>query len=199
MKRLKARWLSFIGEPPIALCNSLHKQVFSAYQSAESIAGFHVIDGLSRAFLERDCGGALYFLIAPANKHIRCQRRFYAHAKGYMDNARWFFMFVPCIEWCRVSSFNRWPLHRIRKAIGLVSSAKQDASSYFYLSGPRIPPLPGPDLFTKFARRPGCAGRQSSIFDYSCFSLSKRRRGKVTPPPLFLHFALSFCLLHFDF
>jgi len=57
--------------------------------------------------------------------------------------------------------------------------------------GQGLLPPPGPDLFTKYARRLGCAGRQSSIFDYSCFSLSKRRRGKLTPPPLFLHFA--FC------
>jgi len=48
----------------------------------------------------------------------------------------------------------------------------------------------GPDLFTKFARRPGCAGRRISNPDYSCFSLSKRRRA-ISPPPLFLHFVVS--------
>jgi hypothetical protein len=169
--------------------------------SAESIAGFHVIDGLFRAWSERDCGGALYFLIAPANKHKQCHRRFYVHIKEYMDNARWFFMFVPCIEWCRASPCTEWfrafqpmafaPYPQGHRTCIL---GEAYASSYFYLSGPRIPPLPGPDLFTKFARRPGCTGRQIGIFDYSCFSLSKRRRA-VSPPPLFLHFYLSFCLL----
>jgi len=108
-------------------------------------------------------------------------------------------MFVPCIEWCRASSFNRWPFPLICRAIGLVSSAKPMLRLIFVCLGRGLLPPPGPDLFTKYARRPGCAGRQISIIDYSCFSLSKRRRGKLTPPPLFLHFALYFCSLIFAF
>jgi len=66
------------------------------------------------------------------------------------------------------------------------------------LSGPSATPPPGPDFFTKYAKWPGCFCRQIRNLDYSCFSLSMRGRA-VSPPPLFLHFDLSFCFLHFDF
>ena len=59
------------------------------------------------------------------------------------------------------------------------------ASSYFRLSGPRTPPHPAQTLFTKFARRPGCAGRRISNPDYLCFSLSTRRPGLLPASAIF--------------
>ena len=96
-------------------------------------------------------------------------------------------MFVPCIEWCRVSSFIRWPFtphpqgHRIFWHY-----------SYFFLFDTPVPTQrSGLALFfPKPARWPGCAIRRSGNLVYSCFSLSKRRRGHSTPPPLFLLFDL---------
>jgi len=66
-----------------------------------------------------------------------------------------------------------------------------EAGSFvLFCLGRGLLPHPARTLFTKFAKWPGCFCRQISIPDYSCFSLSTRRPGKLTPPPLFLNFVL---------
>ena len=73
-------------------------------------------------------------------------------------------------------------LSLIRKAIGFF----WHYSCFFLFDTPVPTQRSGPALFfPKPARWPGCAIRRSGNLDYSCFSLSTRRRGYSTPPPLF--------------
>jgi len=94
------------------------------------------------------------------------------------------------------SLLNRWPFTPYLQGHRPCILGEAYASSYFRLSGPRTPPHPAQTLFTKFARRPGCAGRRISNPDYLCFSLSTRRPGLL---PASAIFALCFVFLLFDF
>ena len=167
--------------------------------SAESIAGFHVIDGLFRAWSERDCGGALYFLIAPANKHKQCHRRLYAHIKEYVDNAKWFFMFVPCIEWCRVSPFQPMAFTPYPQGHRPCFLGEAGCFVLFLLVWAEDS---SPHLAQTFLRNlrggPTVPADKSASLIIHVFPFLRGGRA-YCPPPLFLHFYLSFCLLHFDF
>ena len=108
-------------------------------------------------------------------------------------------MFVPCIEWCRASSFNRWPFPLICRAIGLVSSAKPMLRLIFVCLGRGLLPPPGPDTFyeiCKAARLFLPANQHPGLFMFFPFYAEA---GLYCPPPLFLHFALYFCSLIFAF
>jgi len=79
---------------------------------------------------------------------------------------------------------NRWPLPPIRKAIGLVSSAKPTLRLIFVCLGRGLPPT-RPRPFYEICKAVPLYCRQSSIFDYSCFSLSTRRSGLLPASAIF--------------
>ena len=139
--------------------------------------------GLFRASVGRDGGGALYLLVPPANKHIRCQRRVYVY-KILLTTPPGFTR--PAFHFFPLSTDGLLSL--IRKAIGFF----WHYSCFFLFDTPVPTQRSGLALFfPKPARWPGCAIRRSGNLVYSCFSLSKRRRDYSTPPPLFLHFMVS--------
>jgi len=146
--------------------------------------------GLFRASVGRDGGGALYLLVPPANKHIRCQRRVYVY-KILLTTPPGFTR--PAFHFFPLSTDGLLSL--IRKAIGLVSSTKRSASFSISVRTADYSTLAARTLFTTSARLCGCriSGFAPVIFYVFPFRLASPAMKTGTCPffsrpfaPLFL-------------